>query len=76
MERNPFSEFDLSGKVALVTGAARGLGREYALTLAKYGADMVVCDILPEVENIKPEIERLGRRVLIQQTDICKIPEI
>jgi uncharacterized ferredoxin-like protein len=36
----------------------------------------VVCDILPELENIKPEIERLGRRVLVQQTDVCKIPGI
>ena len=75
MERTPFSEFDLSGKVAIVTGAARGLGRDYALALAKYGADLVVCDILPEVENNKPEIESLGCRVLIQQTHVCKIPE-
>ena len=76
MEKSLFSEFDLSGKVALVTGGARGLGREYALTLAKYGADIVVCDILPEVENVKAEIERLGRRALTRRTDICKIPEI
>ncbi len=76
VEKTPFSEFDLSGKVAIVTGAARGLGRDYALALAKYGADLVVCDILPEVESIKPEIERLGRRVLVQQADVCKIPEI
>jgi NAD(P)-dependent dehydrogenase (short-subunit alcohol dehydrogenase family) len=76
MEKNLLSEFDLSGKVALVTGGARGLGREYALTLAKYGADIIVCDILPEVENIKPEIERLGRQALTRRTDICKIPQI
>ena len=76
MESTPFSEFDLSGKVALVTGAARGMGREFSLALAKYGADLVVCDILPELEKIKPEIERLGRRVLIQQADLYKIPEI
>jgi len=76
MNGTQFPEFDLSGKVALVTGAARGLGREYALALARYGADLVVCDILPEIENIKPEIERLGRRVLVQQTDVCQIPEI
>jgi 2-deoxy-D-gluconate 3-dehydrogenase len=76
MSGNHFPEFDLSGKVALVTGAARGLGREYALALARYGADLVVSDILPEIENIKPEIERLGRRVLVQQTDVCQIPEI
>ena len=67
MESTPFSEFDLSGKVALVTGAARGMGREFALALAKYGADLVVCDILPDLQEIKPEIERLGRRVLIRQ---------
>ncbi len=76
MDKVPFSEFDLSGKVALVTGAARGLGKEYALGLARYGADVVACDILPEIRNIKPEIERLGRRALVYQTDICKIPEI
>ena len=75
MEPVSFSEFDLSGKVALVTGAARGLGREYALALARYGADIVACDILPGVKNIKPEIEQLGRRALAYQTDICKIPE-
>ncbi len=76
MDGIPFSEFDLTGKVALVTGAARGMGREFALALAKYGADLVVCDILPEIEKIKPEIEGFGRRVLTQRTDLYKTPEI
>jgi 3-oxoacyl-[acyl-carrier protein] reductase len=40
--------FDLSGKVAIVTGASRGLGREDALTLARLGADVVITDILLE----------------------------
>src|SRR6266481_4852430 len=40
--------FDLTGKVALVTGASRGLGREDALTLARMGADVVITDILLE----------------------------
>ncbi|HKA49622.1 MAG TPA: SDR family oxidoreductase [Candidatus Dormibacteraeota bacterium] len=40
--------FDLSDKVAVVTGASRGLGREDALTLARMGADVVITDILIE----------------------------
>ncbi len=40
--------FDLSGRVAIVTGASRGLGREDALTLARMGADVVITDILIE----------------------------
>jgi 3-oxoacyl-[acyl-carrier protein] reductase len=40
--------FDLSGRVAVVTGASRGLGREDALTLARLGADVVITDILIE----------------------------
>src|SRR3981081_3435357 len=40
--------FDLSGRVALVTGASRGLGRQDALTLARMGADVVITDILIE----------------------------
>jgi 3-oxoacyl-[acyl-carrier protein] reductase len=40
--------FDLTGRVAVVTGASRGLGREDALTLARMGADVVITDILIE----------------------------
>ncbi len=40
--------FDLTGKVAVVTGASRGLGREDALTLARMGADVAITDILIE----------------------------
>ena len=47
--------FDLTGKVAVVTGASRGLGREDALTLARMGADVVITDILIEDD---PELER------------------
>jgi len=40
--------FDLTGKVAVVTGASRGLGRQDAITLAKQGADVVITDVLVE----------------------------
>ncbi|MFB0506629.1 MAG: SDR family NAD(P)-dependent oxidoreductase [Thermodesulfobacteriota bacterium] len=72
-----FPEFDLSGKVAIVTGAGRGLGYYIALALAKYGADLIVCSRTPsELEKVGAEIDKLGRRVLIQPMDVRKIPEI
>ena len=76
MEKIP-SEFDLSGKVAIVTGAGRGMGYHIALALARYGADLVVCSrTVSELEKVGAEIEKLGRRVLIQKMDVTNIPEI
>ena len=77
MDRVPFSEYDLTGKVAIVTGAGRGMGYHIALALAKYGADLVVSSrTLSELERVGVEIEKFGRRVLIQQMDVTKISEI
>jgi NAD(P)-dependent dehydrogenase (short-subunit alcohol dehydrogenase family) len=75
--KKSFPDFDLSGKVAIVTGAGRGLGYSIALGLAQYGADIVICSRTPsELEKVGGEVEKLGRRVLIQRMDVLKIPEI
>jgi 3-oxoacyl-[acyl-carrier protein] reductase len=53
--------FDLSGRVAVVTGASRGLGRQDALTLASMGADVVITDVLVEDDpNLQQTAEAQG----------------
>ena len=69
--------FDLSGQVAVVTGAARGLGKQMALGLAEAGADVCICDILEkEGYEIQNEIETLGRRSLFKKVDVTQSSQI
>ena len=61
----------LDGRVAVVTGAAQGIGEATALTLANFGADVVVCDKLgDELESTAEAIEARGRRVVSSVMDI------
>ena len=63
----------LSGQVALVTGGARGIGREIALRLAKEGADLALFDVNPQVlEQTTQELRAMGRRaegIVVDVTD-------
>ncbi|MBU0894518.1 MAG: SDR family oxidoreductase [Nanoarchaeota archaeon] len=61
--------FDLNGKVAIVTGAARGIGKGIALELAKHGADIVVSDIIPGQDTVN-KIKKLKRKAIYVKTDI------
>ena len=61
----------LTGKVALVTGAGRGLGRQMALALAEAGADVVCAARTAEqIERTAADIVALGRRAVAQPTDV------
>ena len=67
----------LENKVAVVTGAGRGIGKAIALALAKYGADVVVSDInLQEAKQVTKEIEELGRKSLALKTDVTIKKEV
>lgn len=63
----------LKGKVALVTGASRGIGKAIALKLAEHGADVVVNYVSNEqaAEEVKDSILKLGRRALTFQADVA-----
>ncbi|MBE7553954.1 MAG: glucose 1-dehydrogenase [Anaerolineales bacterium] len=70
----------VEGKVALVTGAARGIGQGIALCLAEEGADVVVNDLPPTGEYDAREtvaaIEKLGRRALVHYADVSNREQV
>ena len=64
-------QFKLDGKVAVVTGAGRGIGQAYALGLAEAGADIAVVDVIPMDETLDA-VKALGRRAIGIKADLAK----
>jgi NAD(P)-dependent dehydrogenase (short-subunit alcohol dehydrogenase family) len=69
--------FNLEGKTALVTGAALGLGRSFAKTLAGAGANVVIADINEDhLNETKGILEKTGRRILKIVADVSKAADV
>lgn len=73
----------VEGKVAFITGAARGQGRSHAITLAREGADIIAIDVCKQLDGVKlpmstpddlaetvRQVEALGRRIIASQVDV------
>ena len=74
---DPLIRFRLNGRVAAVTGASEGIGRDLALGLAQAGSDIVLCSRREEkLEAAKAEIEQLGRRAEVCTLDVCKLSDL
>jgi NAD(P)-dependent dehydrogenase (short-subunit alcohol dehydrogenase family) len=74
---NAFPRFDLDGQVALVTGAARGLGRAISVALAHAGADVALgLRDRNSASDLVQEIEGMGRRALPLQMDVRRLDEV
>jgi len=72
-----FPSFDLTGKVALITGAARGLGRACALALAHAGADIGLgLRDVNSASDLEEEIKSMGRKVVRLQMDVSNLQQI
>jgi len=67
----------LKDKIAIITGGARGIGREIALVFAKEGCNLSLCDISPDaLRETQREIETLGRLCMTGIVDVTKADEV
>src|SRR5581483_7215850 len=72
------SMIDLSGKVALVTGGSRGIGRACALKLAEAGADVIVNYVTSQsaANEVAEQIQALGRRAAVVKADVSEQDDV
>jgi len=67
----------LKNKVSVITGGARGIGREIALLFAGNGSDIALCDVNAEaLESTRKEVESLGRSCMVAVVDVTKGSEV
>ncbi|ROO87405.1 SDR family mycofactocin-dependent oxidoreductase [Actinocorallia herbida] len=79
----------VEGKVAFITGAARGQGRSHAVRLAEEGADIIAVDLFEDISTVPyplatkddmaetiRQVEALGRRILFTKGDVRSLPEL
>ncbi len=70
------NSFGLDGKVAMVTGAAQGIGKAIAELYAAKGADLVLVDLKPDVKITESAIQKLGRKAVSVIADLTKSADI
>lgn len=72
-----YKKFDLTNKVAVITGASEGIGRAMAIGLAEVGADIIICSRREEkLLEVKEIVEKTGRKAEIYVIDIQNVSEI
>ena len=67
---------NLEGQAALITGAGRGIGKNIALKLAVSGANTILVDMSPEMDDVRKEIEGMNRKCLTFQVDVTDLEAI
>ena len=68
---------ELKGKVALITGAAQGIGKAVTLVLARHGADVVVADVnIEKAQETAREVEALGRAAMAVRVDVTHLEDV
>lgn len=71
------TDMNMNGKVAIITGAARGIGRAMAQTFAKAGCELMLADLrVEEVQSVAASLAIDGRRALAMQADVSKSDQV